>query len=118
MEEQFVYIYRDLKGNPVYVGRGKDTGRPLHFAANDTDTLTLAGPFGSEDAAIMVETAVMSAFFQTPKVCGSLTNINRGHEAFRFRSMAIPLNLVDRISLPLLGAADFKSLKSKSGGQS
>jgi hypothetical protein len=104
--EHFVYLYRDRHGNPIYVGRGKDTtrstvhrGKSGHneeltrkLASEKQHTLTIAGPFGSLEAANMVETALISLLDQTPSIKrkGCLFNKHPGTSDYRFRKLAVP----------------------------
>ncbi|MDI9849515.1 hypothetical protein QM467_15775 [Rhodoblastus sp. 17X3] len=124
--EQFVYLYRDKNGIPLYIGRGKSTARSLSHtgphAHNDQLTETLrnlkdfsieiAGPFGDEETAALVEGALISAFQRTP--CVKIRNEINGPSIANFRPIGVPQEFSSRASEAPLGADD---LRRVSGGK-
>ncbi len=103
----FVYLYRDQKGNPRYVGYGENSDRALshmtqtHNVAleqllqNSPFTLEIAGPFDSPETARSVETALISALEPS-------ANSAQGQTQHRFRPIGVPLRFAAQFSLPPL----------------
>lgn len=114
----YVYLYRDLKKKPRYVGYGKTTGRAVkHLSLSHNDnlnaflqsqdfTLEIAGPFNDEQMARGVETALISALQPD-------CNIDPGQALWRFRPLGVPEIFAERLSLPALRKADFSKLQRK-----
>lgn len=113
----FVYLYRDQSGKLRYVGYGENSERALSHMAQ-THNLTLeellkserfrlevAGPFGSKDTALAVETALISAL-----KFDDLANISQGSQAHRFRPMGVPLEFASRWDLPALDSAELREI--------
>jgi hypothetical protein len=101
----FVYLYRDIEGRPVYVGRGGEISRAEGHAlgthnaglaqliAKGVYTLEIAGPYGSIETSAAVEAALISALrvSATPR----LTNIAPG-DGPKFVPLGVPLALAER----------------------
>jgi hypothetical protein len=116
--EHYVYLYRDLKRNPRYVGYGKSSKRAIkhlslshnddlnEFLKNGQFTLEIAGPFDTEQNARSVETALISALRPD-------CNIDPGQGRWRFRPLGIDEKFSDRLSLKPLLREDFQKLKPK-----
>jgi len=108
----YVYLYRDTKGKPRYVGYGKGTSRASDhlseshnpalndFLAHGKYTLEIAGPFGTEETARAVETALISAL--QPEY-----NRDPGQPRWRFRPLGVPEHFAHRLGLPPLTRVDF-----------
>jgi len=121
----YVYVYRNKYGKPLYVGYGASVvrsaahvGKRAHNAALTAAlgtggyTLEVAGPFGNEQRAKAVETALISAFRLEPTLC----NDNKGHESWRFRSLGVPNDFVRRVDQPTLERATWRELAKRAGG--
>jgi hypothetical protein len=114
----YVYLYRDERGRPRYVGYGKaQTRASVHltrshnralaaFIAKGKYNLEIAGPFGSEAAGRAVETALISAL--KPDL-----NVDPGQTRWRFRPLGVPERFADRLLLPPLLREEF--LKRRAG---
>ncbi len=102
-KKHFVYLYRDRKGKPRYIGYGSEIARAL---AHQKDThseklrpfvrkgeliLEIAGPFGSRGTGLAVETALISAMKPD-------CNVSPGKKSCRFRPIGIPEEYADRLS--------------------
>lgn len=108
--QHYVYLYRDMLGNPIYVGYGRHArrssahiGTRAHNARLTTMlrqgfTLEVSGPFGSEQVARAVETALISALMRG----NMLANKNEGRHSWRFRPLGVPQRFVDRLDMPVL----------------
>jgi len=123
--QHYVYLYRNKSGKPLYVGYG---ARAVHSAAHLTGhahnkrlTQALAGgkylleissPFADEQRARAVETALISAYRHEPTLC----NINKGHDAWRFRSLGVPDEFVRRVDTAPLGRGDLERLAQRARG--
>jgi hypothetical protein len=119
----YVYIFRDERGIPRYVGRGKDSQRPMahgtlsghnkdldHWIQEGRFSLEICGPFPNEETSQIVEGAVMSALSQTPRLKEQLYNKVSGHSAGQFRPIAVPLHLAGRSVQPSLTTGDLDEL--------
>ena len=124
--QYFVYVYRDAKGNPVYIGQGKNVGRALSHEAGASNPafrewleqnersaqVEVIGPLGSKDMVDAVETALISAC--KPAASLKLFNVAPGVSAYAFRPLGVPLELGDRTTQPL-GADDLAKVAQKHG---
>ncbi|MBX9720039.1 MAG: hypothetical protein K2X81_01485 [Candidatus Obscuribacterales bacterium] len=111
-DSHFVYLYRDLKGKPRYVGYGRTPARATdhltrthnkelaRFLEKNEFTLEIAGPFHSRESGLSVETALMSVLH--PDI-----NIAEGHERWRFRALGIPESYSERSTKVPLKRNDF-----------
>lgn len=114
----FVYLYRDEKGKPFYVGYGGKADRAAahwagsHNAATDqaissrTFTLEVAGPFDSEATGRAVETAMISALHPE-------CNLTQGESRWRFRPFGVPLAFADRVTEEPLELLEFVKRQAK-----
>lgn len=121
LSEHYVYLYRDDKGKPRYVGYGKNPSRAIaHLSGSHNEALSdflakrkhgleIAGPFGTEAAGRAVETALISALKPD-------CNLAPGQSQWRFRPFGIPVEFADRMSLPPLTRANF--LQPRAGSRS
>lgn len=112
-DQHFVYVYRDLAGNPIYFGQGFGAARPAdHLGGSHNPEfadwlrrnvgryrLQVMGPLGSKQMADAVETALISAC--KPASDLKLMNVQPGVGKFMFRSYGVPEDLASRISEPL-----------------
>jgi len=117
--ECYVYLYRNSKRQPKYVGYGRTPKRaeshlseshndPLNaFLADGNYTLEIAGPFGSEELARTIETVLISAL--DPDYNRSL-----GPSMWRFRPLGVPTKYADRLCLDALRAEDLLSAQGRS----
>ncbi|MDP2357833.1 MAG: hypothetical protein Q8M31_17465 [Beijerinckiaceae bacterium] len=118
--EQYVYLYRDERGNPRYVGRGKNSVRSLAHGTlsghnSDLDdwlkaskfSLEICGPFESEDICCTVESALISCLVQTPRLANDFFNKSLGVSKGQFRPAAVPAAFMDRPQEPALTRSDF-----------
>jgi hypothetical protein len=122
--EHYVYLYRNLAADPIYVGYGKKAKRSMSHVSpsgHNPDltrelakgyTLEISGPFGNELTARAVETALISALSRTTV----LTNKNRGPTKWRFRPLGVPAKFVDRLDLPALTRKDLASVAASTNG--
>ena len=93
--EYYVYLYKDLDGTPVYVGKGKGNRAFEHLnrstnnrlnkfiAARSNEGHTIEPEIvaaGSEDNMLMVEVAVIKLFGRADKMLGPLFNNTDGGE--------------------------------------
>jgi hypothetical protein len=111
-EGHYVYLYRNPKGKPVYVGYGANPRRAIiHSSRSHSKTLVsflkkrkynldIAGPFHSKITGCAVETALMSVL--TPEF-----NKNPGPTECRFRPFGLPNRFADRLLQPALNREDF-----------
>lgn len=111
--QYFVYVYRDAKGNPVYIGQGKNVGRALSHEAGAsnpafrtwleqnerTAQVEVIGPLGSKKMVDAVETALISAC--KPATALKLFNVAPGVSTYAFRPLGVPVELADRTTRPL-----------------
>ena len=109
----FVYLYRDKSGRPRYVGYGESSERAISHMAqthnkaldallNSDFKLEIAGPFGSKETALAVETALISAL--EPEA-----NLAYGSREHRFRPIGVPLQFSERFELPPLSREELLS---------
>lgn len=112
-DQYFVYVYRDLSGNPVYFGQGFGAARPAdHLGGSHNPEfaawlrqnvggyrLQVMGPLGSKQMADAVETALISACKPASRL--ELMNVQPGVGKFMFKSYGVPEYLSSRISQPL-----------------
>jgi hypothetical protein len=124
LDEQFVYIFRDKRGNPIYVGRGRTSNRPFAHTSDraHNDQLTallknisdysieISGPFGSERIAALVEGVVISAFNKTPALAKRLQNKNGGNSQAHFRPIGVPSEFADQATKVPLTKSDILNL--------
>jgi hypothetical protein len=111
-EQHFVYVYRDLDGNPIYFGQGFGAERPAdHLGGSHNPSfaewlrqnvgryrLQVMGPLGSKTMADAVETALISACKPASQL--KLMNVQPGVGNFMFRSYGVPDELAHRIAEP------------------
>ena len=106
----YVYVYRDARERVRYVGYGKGLDRPvsrdrsepvLRFLSQGKYTLEIAGPYGSKETGLAVETALISLL--RPDL-----NSSRASDPtrYRFRPLGVPEAFAERLAAPPLGAAD------------
>jgi hypothetical protein len=125
--DHFVYLYRDARGHPVYVGRGQQTGRVISphphnpelmelLEEDEKHTVEIAGPLGSKEAADKLETALISAIKETRPLAKFLLNKNEVNSKYRFRKLAVPVNFADRDGHDLLHTSYLDVLVRKLGG--
>ncbi len=107
----FVYLYRDQTGKARYVGYGENSRRALSHLAqthnpaletllqNENLKLEIAGPFDSQETAMAVETALISALKPD-------ANIAPGQHNHRFRPIGVPTQFVERFGLEPLSRND------------
>lgn len=123
--QHYVYLYRNKSGKPLYVGYG---ARAVRSAAHLTEhahnqqltlalaagsyTLEIAGPFGDEQRARAVETALISSYRLEQTLC----NVNKGHDAWRFRSLGVPNAFVRRVDKSPLTRDEWGRLAQRAGG--
>ena len=100
--EHFVYIYRDEKGKVRYVGYGKGLDRPtslkrgelmLEFLSQGKYTLEIAGPYGSRDTGMAVETALIASLqpdLNSPRA--------PGQTRWQFRPLGVPERFSNRLT--------------------
>lgn len=110
--EHFVYIYRDTKHHPHYVGYGKHSDRATSHLSGSHNTalrrlirkgqhtLEIAGPFENESVARAVETAMISAL-------NPCCNVDPGQERWRFRPLGVPEKFAERLTMPPLTRRSF-----------
>jgi hypothetical protein len=110
--EHFVYIYRDQRGKPLYVGYGRLAPRATshllgsHNAALNNSLvdqrfdLQIAGPYESEAVGRAVETALISVL--QPDL-----NVDPGPSRWRFRPIGVPAAYAERWTQPELLRRDF-----------
>ena len=120
----YVYIYRNEKNEPVYVGQGKSPNRALqHLNASHNERFEswlnknkekpfampeIIGPLGDKNIADRIETAIISL------LGNSLFNANGGKSEYRFRPFGVPVKYASR-TLETLQKNDFKALVEKYG---
>lgn len=117
--EHFVYLYRDERGRPLYVGRGRELARSMSHvgpaAHNDRLTakiaktnysIAISGPFGDEAVAASVEAALISALNGTPGI--ELANKIEGVSTGVFRPMGVPMGFSSRVLELPVPLADLK----------
>lgn len=110
--EQYVYQYRDKKnGKVLYVGRGKSPSRAVSHqkASHNVELeswlekgqfkLEIAGPFGNQEVAKAVESALISSL--TPKFNG-----RQESSRYTFRPLGVPEQFVSRLEKEPLGFDD------------
>lgn len=105
-----VYVYRDIKGKIRYVGYGRKIDRAtsrnrsaamLAFLAQGKYTLEMAGPYGSKEAGIAVETALIAM------VRPDLNSRKApGPTHLQFRPLGVPETFSKRLAAPQLSKAD------------
>ena len=78
--KHFVYIYRNRRGNPLYVGKGcsaRETADHVGTQAHNEElrqaladeqdyTVEIAGPFGNKELSELIEAALIPALAATP----------------------------------------------------
>jgi hypothetical protein len=114
----YVYLYRDKNGQPQYAGYGKRVTRATAhlieshnpelaaFVRSNKFTINVAGPFKSKRIGLLVETTIISAL--KPKF-----NVTKGQSEARFRPLGVPVDFMDRLSMPALQRRDFLRLQKK-----
>lgn len=110
-KSHYVYIYRDLDRNPMYVGYGSRATRAVSHQSGSHNprldaflrkaryTLEICGPFRNEATGRALETALISAL--DPKL-----NIHPGEGRWQFRPLGVPEHLADRLAQPPLTRRD------------
>lgn len=97
----YAYIYRDEKGKVRYVGYGKGLDRPTslnrskpmkNFLGQGKYTLEIAGPYGSRDTGLAVETALIASL--RPDLNSSRAP---GQTRYQFRPLGIPESFSKRL---------------------
>ena len=126
--QYFVYVYRDLNGNPVYFGQGIGSERPgAHIAGSHNEALKawlaanpdgyrveVLGPLETSTMANAVETAVISACMPSAKLARTFFNDSEGVSQYRFRPWGVPSQYAERLRLPL-GADKLRALAASIG---
>jgi hypothetical protein len=106
----YVYVYRDGRGKVRYVGYGSRLDRAVsrnrsepmrEFLHQGKYTIEIAGPYGSKDVGLAVETALISLL--QPDLNSSRAP---GPSRFRFRPLGIPEPFAERLSAAPLTEAD------------
>lgn len=114
----YVYVYKNVKGKVRYVGYGKGLDRPvsrdrsgpmLQFLSEGKFTIEIAGPYGSKETGLAVETALISLL--RPDLNSSRAP---GPGRLRFRPFGVPEAFAERLAAPPLSDTDLKTI---SGGQ-
>ncbi len=112
----YVYLYRDERGQPRYVGYGKRVTRAsahlikshnpklADFVQQKKFAIEIAGPFESEAVGRLVETTLISAL--SPGF-----NVSQGQSEARFRPLGVPSAYAERRSMPALQCGDFLSMQ-------
>ena len=107
----FVYIYRDASGKVCYIGYGQSSEQAFENMAQTHNkrlrelvnskslTLEIAGPFDSENTALAVESALLSAL-----VPGAASA--RGETIHRFRPLGISPQYAQRFAMAPLNRDD------------
>jgi hypothetical protein len=121
----YAYVYRSNSGKPLYVGYGASAVRSAAHLGNQAHnqeltaalkngnyTLDIAGPFGDEQRAKAVETALISVFRLEPTLC----NANKGHTSWRFRSLGVPNEFARRVDKAALDREASRTLAKRAGG--
>jgi hypothetical protein len=110
----YVYVYRDMRGRTRYVGYGRKVTRAVSrdrsaamaaFLSDGRYTLQIAGPYGSKEAGLAVETALISLL--RPDL-----NSERapGPTRFRFRPLGLPHAFADRLDAPPITEGDLAGI--------
>ena len=119
----FVYIYRDASGKACYVGYGQSNegafenmaqthNKRLRELTNSKSlTLEIAGPYDSQETALAVESALLSALLPG-------ANSARGETIHRFRPMGVPPQYAQRFALAPLGRDDLIEILDKNNSPS
>lgn len=106
---EYVYLYRDDKRRPIYVGRGERITRAeshldgTHNAglasliASGKFSVEAAGPYGDERIAKAVEAALISALDGSPAFAN-----NAPGDGPRFAPLGVPAHLAARLNEPRL----------------
>jgi hypothetical protein len=106
---QYVYLFRDAKRRPVYVGRGERIARAESHLSGTHNTglesliasgkfsVEAAGPYGDEPTARAVEAALISALDGAP----GFANAAPG-DGPRFAPLGVPTHLAARLDEPRL----------------
>ncbi len=111
--DHYVYVYRDEKSKVRYVGYGKGTDRPTSLAHGEAFvafikrgkyTLEVAGPYGSKDTGLAVETALIGSL--RPDLNSTKAP---GPKRWQFRPLGVPERYAKRLSEPPLTRKDFTS---------
>lgn len=121
--ENYVYLYRDSSGNPVYVGQGKNPARAISLNRREAFLewltvhkgkykLEIIGPLDSPTMADAIETSIISACLPAPAL--KLFNIHPGRSRFQFRPFGVPAKYVERTATEL-SDIDLKSIVEKFG---
>jgi len=112
----YVYVYRDARDKVRYVGYGAGLDRPVsrnrsarvaEFLSQGKYRIEIAGPYGSRDTGLAVETALISLLrpdLNSPKAPG----ISR----FRFRPLGVPEAFAERLSAPAATAAELAAISN------
>ena len=107
----FVYIYREASGKACYIGYGQSNAQAFDNMAQTHNkrlrelvnskslTLEIAGPFDSQDTALAVESALVSALVPGAESA-------RGQTIHRFRPMGVPPQYAQRFAMAPLGRDD------------
>jgi hypothetical protein len=113
----YVYLYRDERGEPRYVGYGKLVTRAnahlikshnpqlANFVLEKKFTIEVAGPFETEATGRVVETTLISAL--KPKF-----NVVQGQSEDRFRPLGVPAAYAERLAMPPMKRSDFFSMQT------
>lgn len=111
LDGHYVYVYKDIKGKIRYVGYGKGLDRPTsrnrsgpmrEFLLQGKYTLEIAGPYGSKETGLAVETALISQLH--PDLNSSKAP---GPTRLQFRPLGVPEIFAERLASPPLKATDF-----------
>ena len=115
----YVYLYRDDRKRPRYIGYGyRPTRATAHqivahnprlsdFIIHNRFTVEVAGPFGSEAIGRTVEAALIS-------VLNPDLNAVQGAVAGRFRPLGVPIAFADRLTEPPLNKENFLLMQGES----
>jgi len=126
--QYFVYVYRDLNGNPVYFGQGIGSERPgAHIAGSHNEAfkawlkanpdgyrVEVLGPLDTQTVANAVETALISACKPSAKLARTFFNDSQGVSRFRFRPWGVPSQYAERLTSPLT-VDELRSIAASAG---
>ncbi len=113
--KHFVYLFRDRSGTPLYIGYGQSQKRAFSHISRTHNvelekrlqrgdfTLEIAGPFGSAETALAVETALISAL-------RTKCNVSEGHKEWRFRPPIVTARFSERPMMPELNLSELKEV--------
>ena len=127
-EKYYVYLYRDVKGFPRYVGKATDLARSTSHATpaahnkglhdwiqEGEHTIEIIGPLENENMAAMIESALISCLVGTPTIEKSLFNKIEGTSRGAFRPLYVPAEMNERMTEPAISRQDLEELQGAIG---